>query len=198
MLAILILAAGASSRMRGRDKLLEEIDGVAQLRRIADAALATGAPVYVTLPPDRPLRAAALAGCAVRIVEVPDAAEGMGASLRAGVAALDDGLAGVMVVLADLVEVTADDLAALGAAWDSARDAVWRATAQDGRHGHPVNFPARLFGALAQVSGDSGARAVYAAEGARTRHLPLPGARATTDLDTPEDWAAWRAASGRE
>ena len=57
---ILILAAGAASRMRGGDKMLEQVAGVPQLRRIVNAACATGAPVRVALPPDRPLRAAAI------------------------------------------------------------------------------------------------------------------------------------------
>lgn len=50
-LMILILAGGASSRMRGADKLLERIDGQQQLARIAQAARATGLPVRVALPP---------------------------------------------------------------------------------------------------------------------------------------------------
>ena len=39
---ILILAAGASSRMRGTDKLLEEIDGQPQIRRITKEPLRPG------------------------------------------------------------------------------------------------------------------------------------------------------------
>ena len=50
-LPILILAAGQSSRMRGRDKLLEEIDGVPLLRRQVDMARAAGlGSVFVTVP----------------------------------------------------------------------------------------------------------------------------------------------------
>ena len=55
---ILLLAAGSSSRMRGGDKLLEPVAGRPLLTRIAEAALATGLPVHVALPPDRPASAA--------------------------------------------------------------------------------------------------------------------------------------------
>ena len=41
--AILLPAAGASRRMRGRDKLLEGVDGVALLRRSALRARHRGA-----------------------------------------------------------------------------------------------------------------------------------------------------------
>ena len=63
--AILILAAGSSSRMRGGDKLLEEVAGMPLLARITRAALDTGLPVTVALPPDRPARAGVLDGLAV-------------------------------------------------------------------------------------------------------------------------------------
>ncbi|MGB8813068.1 MAG: NTP transferase domain-containing protein, partial [Paracoccaceae bacterium] len=84
--AILILAAGSSSRMRGADKLLERIDGVPQIARITQAALATGCPVLVALPPDRPLREKAIAALNVTRITIENAAEGMAASIREGVA----------------------------------------------------------------------------------------------------------------
>ncbi|MEZ5755305.1 MAG: NTP transferase domain-containing protein [Paracoccaceae bacterium] len=51
---ILLLAAGSPPRMRGGDKLLEDVAGEPLLRRSARAALATGCPVTVTLPPTGP------------------------------------------------------------------------------------------------------------------------------------------------
>lgn len=194
--AILIVAAGAARRMRGADKLLEPVTGVPQLRRLAVAALATGAPVVVTLAPDRPARAAVLEGLALRQVTVADAAEGMAASIRAGLAALPADVAGVMVVLADMPEIDGGDLGALMAAFRADPAAILRAAAADGTPGHPVIFPRALFGDLAQVRGDTGARAVLGAGRVPVRLHPLPGRRALTDLDTPEDWAAWRAAGG--
>ena len=59
---ILLLAAGASSRMRGGDKLLERVDGVPLVRRQVLAALATGCEVVVCLPDSTGPRFAALDG----------------------------------------------------------------------------------------------------------------------------------------
>lgn len=178
--------------MRGGDKLLEPVAGLPLLRRQALAALEV-APVIVTLPPDRPLRARALEGLALRQVEVADAAEGLAASIRAGVAAAADGSA-LLVMLADMPEVGAGDLAALVAAHRGARQAVIRAAGEDGTPGHPVLFPARMLPALALLQGDRGARDLLRAEAPVL--VPLPGRRALTDLDTPEDWAEWRAETG--
>ena len=190
--AILLLAAGGSERMRGADKLLEMIDGEAVLRRQARAALGAGGPVLVCLAPNRPERKKALQGLAVRHVTVGDAAEGMPASIRAGVAALPDGVPGVAILPADMPEITGPDLAAVLAVFRRHPHSAVRATADSGAAGHPVVFPARLFGALLALKGDQGARAVLAGE--KVFPVALPENHATTDLDTPEDWAKWRAA----
>ena len=181
--------------MRGGDKLLEPVDGRPLLSRIAAAALATGLPVHVALPPDRPARRAALQGLAVGAVTVPDPAGGMAESLKAGLAALPRGV-GVMVLLADLPEITAADLIALRDAWQAEPEAILRGAAEDGTPGHPVCFPCDLRDDLMTLQGDEGARSVLVRHRARLRLIRLPGRHATTDLDTPEDWAAWRAARG--
>jgi CTP:molybdopterin cytidylyltransferase MocA len=189
---VLIPAAGSSARMRGGDKLLEPVGGVALLRRQAMMASAL-APVLVTLPPDRPARAAALKGTGVLTRILPDAAEGMAASLRAGARAA--GGRALMVLPADMPEIDATDLATLIAESSARPDAILRGTAADGTPGHPVVFPPDLLPELATLHGDEGARAVLRRHAPRIHPVPLPGQHALTDLDTPEDWAAWRAAN---
>jgi CTP:molybdopterin cytidylyltransferase MocA len=191
---ILIPAAGASSRMRGGDKLLEQVAGVPQMARAAMAALATGSAVAVTLRPGDTARRAALAGLDVSVIEVPDAAEGMAASLRAGARACPPGHA-VMILPADMPEIGAEDLHRVLAAARQAPDRIVRATAEDGRPGQPVVFPPRLLARFATLAGDSGARGLMSGE--PVVMVALPGARALVDLDTPEDWADWRARQGR-
>lgn len=200
--AILVLAAGSSRRMQGRDKLLEEIDGIALLRHVVLRCLSCPGPVYVTLPPDRPGRDRALAGLPAVPVRVADLYEGMSASLAAGVAALPEDAAGVMVVLADMPDLTAADLASMLAAFDpSDGDLIWRGAALRPDDpaaapipGHPVLFHRSLFSELAALSGDQGARPLIAANRTRLRLVPLPGRHALTDLDTPHDWELWRRA----
>ena len=103
--------------------------------------------------------------------------------------------AALMVLLPGLPEIAAADIALLVAAHAGAPGAVWRAAAEDGTPGHPVLIPARLFPALAGLHGDAGARDLLAGEDVRP--VTLEGQCATTDLDTPEAWADWRARTGR-
>jgi len=190
-------ASGASSRMRGDEKVLELVDGTALLRLQARRALFTGAHVAVTLPDYDHPRAQALAGLPVQLTAVPDAESGLSASLRRGVAMLPRGMRAVMIVPADMPELTTQDLVCVIEAFRSVPfNTVQQGCAEDGTPGHPVLFPSDCFTALQTLTGDHGARSVIKANAHRLRQVPLPGRHALTDLDTPEDWARWRAATG--
>jgi len=195
-LAILIPAAGAAARMRGRDKLLETVRGQPLLAdRVAAASTAPQAPgpVLVTLPSREraPGRWDALEGSGAHLIEVATPGDGLSASLAAGIAALPALASGVMILPADMPDITADDICKVLAAFDGTT--ILRGATAGGIPGHPVLFPARDFPALATLTGDRGGKALLDAAGARVTLLPLPGDHAVTDLDTPEDWAAWRA-----
>ena len=190
---MLILAAGSSSRMRGKDKLLENVDGDPLLLRQAENALSVARKVIVTLPPDRPARSDALAEIRDRLtlVTVPDADTGMSASFRA-VARL--GINGpVMVLPADMPDITAKGLERLWQEFEQyAPRKVVRAATSDGVPGHPVIFPTDLVGEFSKLQGDEGARRLLKPLSGEIIIVPLPGKAAVTDLDTPEDWEAWR------
>ncbi len=179
--------------MQGRDKLLEPVAGMPLLRRQTMTAQGAAQRVLVTLPPDRPLRLAALQGLPVETAILADAAEGMAASIRHG-ARWAAGASGLMILPADMPDLDAKDLARMLARHDSAPAAILRGAASDGTPGHPVLFPADLFPDLAALSGDEGARSVLARHRDPVQLVTLPGDHALTDLDTPEAWAAWRAA----
>lgn len=194
MIPIILLAAGSSSRMRGRDKLLERIDGVPLLRRQAQTARAVSEHVLVALPLAPHPRYAAIADLDVQTLEVPDAAEGMGASIRTAFAALPDGTRKAMLLLADLPEITPEDLQRVIAATKNAPKAlIWRGATEDGKAGHPIVFDHTLFPDLVSLRGDGGGQSVVKSAGNHVHLVKLAQQRARMDLDTPEDWEKWRA-----
>ena len=192
MIPVLILAAGQSSRMRARDKLLEDVGGEPLLRRHVRQALGLGGEVFVALAPGQNARVAAIADLPATVLEIPEASEGMSGTLRGAVARLPECRA-FMVMLADLVAIDSEDLSAVHDAYAANPDhLIWRGATTDGRPGHPIIFAARLRPDFAELSGDSGGEALVNPLKTQTLLVTIPDDRARLDLDTPEDWVAWR------
>lgn len=195
-LTVLIPAAGLSSRMRGRDKLMEEVDGLPLLRRQVGMALELNAKVLVTLPLEDTSRAQSLADlddATLTTQRLADASEGMSASLRAGAAfCLANGDDGLMIFLPDLPDLTHDDLLLMARTFGENPGQPLRATDCAGIEGHPVILPRAVLSKMAELRGDGGARDILRTH--PPRPCALPGHHATLDLDTPEAWADWRAA----
>jgi len=190
---ILLLAAGSASRMRGGDKLLEDVHGAPCLQVMAKRALATGQPVLVTMPSLNHPRAACLTGLELSVIEVPDADLGMSHSLQRGVAALPNNAKAVMILPADMPDITTDDMNEMLDAFVVTNATAMRATTQDGATGHPTLVGMNLFEQFQKLTGDKGANAILSALGDSLMLHALKGDRARIDLDTPEDWSAWRA-----
>lgn len=193
--AAILLAAGSSSRMRGADKLMETVEGAPLLRRSAQTLLSSQADeVIVVLRTDDTARRTALDGLDVKLIENPQAAEGMGASIRAGIAAAAPDAGAALVALADMPDITAKDINALIAAYDAEEGReIIRAADPGGAPGNPVLFGRRFFEPLRVLEGDEGARSILAANADLVRLVRLTSDASRVDLDTPEAWADWRA-----
>ncbi|MHA1128070.1 MAG: NTP transferase domain-containing protein, partial [Alphaproteobacteria bacterium] len=190
---VLLLAAGGSRRMRGRDKLLEVVDDEPLLRRSAQAVLNGQVDrVHVVLQPDNAAREVTLEGLEINKVIAIDWQEGMAASIRAGMAALSENCDAVIVALADMPEVNASHINALTAAFDpTERREICRAMTVDGTPGLPVLFGRRFFETLGSLQGDRGARDVIKDATEFLVDVPTEGQGAAIDLDTPEAWENW-------
>jgi CTP:molybdopterin cytidylyltransferase MocA len=180
-----ILLAGGASRRLGRPKQLIEIDGEPLLRRVARALLAT-APreLVVVLGHDDARMRPALHDLPLRAVVAEDHAEGLAASLRRGVAALDAECAGALIALTDQPALDTAHLIALRDAWLAAPGRA-AASAYAGVLGVPALLPRGWFADLARLAGDVGARALL-----RTRAddvIAIPAPALARDLDTPAD-----------
>lgn len=184
----LLLAAGAGRRF-GRPKAQVELGGRTLVQRGVDLLRDGGcAPVLVVLGAD-PHVAVDGAG----VVLAPDWAEGMGASLRAGLGALQDGagqdgaVQACVVALADQPLVHPDAVRRLLAVGPV--DAA--VATYDGRPRNPVLLSRAVWADVAaSARGDTGARAWLRAHPDRVTAVPCDGAGSPADLDTPADLAA--------
>jgi len=191
---VILLAAGGSTRMRGGDKLLEDVSGEPILRHLAQEMVASKArALRVVLRPQDTARDKALEGLAYDRVTSANWEDGMSASIRSGLAALPPDCDGAIIALADMPDISRAHINKLIAAFspDDDREIV-RATSKMGKSGHPVLFGRRFFESLTNLSGDRGARELLQDMREFVVELPFEGDAAVTDLDTPEDWANWR------
>ena len=191
-ISVVIPAAGASARMCGIDKLLCKVGGMPLIRRLALEALHSKAfEVIVAVRPDQPERKSALAELDLRVTEVVDADRGMSESLKCGLAAVRPESCGALVLLPDMPGITSRHINLMIEGFTPGR--VVQACDRQCAPGNPVILPRRLFGAVRQLTGDAGARRLIARGGDGPIAVELPGNVSRTDLDTPEDWARWRA-----
>ena len=168
---IAILGAGRASRF-GADKLVQPCAGrpLGQWALLAAQEMALPCVwIAVSAPP-------AFVDC--EVLTNSHAAEGLGTSVAlAAKVAKQRGFPALLVMLADMPLVTPALLRRLLAAGTPA------ACAHNGRPGVPALVPARLFGALEQLSGEGGAAAVLRGEADLT--LVEATADELLDVDTP-------------
>jgi molybdenum cofactor cytidylyltransferase len=193
-IAALVLAAGRSTRMGAINKLIAEIGGKPLVRIAAEQALASRAkPVIVVTGHERERVEAALAGLPVRFVNNPDYAEGLGSSLKAGIAAVPADADGAIVCLGDMPQVDSHLIDKLAAAFDPERGALVVVPTFDGRRGNPVVWSRRFFHDLMGIAGDIGARHLIGSYAEAVVEIPVAGEAALTDVDTPESFSAVKA-----
>jgi molybdenum cofactor cytidylyltransferase len=185
--AAVVLAAGRSTRMGGPNKLLADIARRPLVRIAAEEALASRAkPVIVVTGHQREQVETALAGLPVQFVHNPDFADGLGTSVRAGIAAVPADADGAIVCLGDMPQVDAGLIDRLIAAFDPDQGALVVMPTFEGRRGNPVLWSRRFFPDLTAIEGDVGARHLIGRYSEAVVEVPLAGKAALVDVDTPE------------
>lgn len=177
-----MLAAGAGTRAGGPKALRRDADGMPWLHR-AVAALRGGGcdPVLVVLGADAAL-ARALVPAEASVVVAENWAEGLSASLRAGLAATPAEASVVVVTLVDLPGLPAAAVERLLAA--PLHPGTLRRAVYEGRPGHPVVIGRDHWTAVAaSVHGDRGAGRYLHDQGAES--VELSGLWDGADADGP-------------
>lgn len=147
----------------------------------------------VGLPPRHGPRHELLDGLKITTIPVRDAAEGLGATLRTAAlfAARHAPDRPMMILLPDVPGIGPFEIKVVINAFEaSGGDTPTRASDAEGRPGTPLIIPSRLIPEFTQLAGDDGGKSVLQSE--EVTLVSVSGSRATQDLDTPEDWDAWR------
>jgi molybdenum cofactor cytidylyltransferase len=188
--AALVLAAGKSTRM-GANKLLMDLHGAPMVTRtVAAIAASRAAPIIVVTGNDADAVRAALKSENVVFTHNPRFADGMAASLKAGLAALPADIDGVLVCLADMPAVTAGAVDKLIAALNPTEGRAIIVPTYQGKRGNPVLFARGYADEMMDLEGDAGARTLLSAHADAVYEVEMADAGILADADTPTAFAA--------
>ena len=185
-----VLAAGRASRFGAGpfdSKVLAMLDGRPLIAHVlATVADSNVARCVVVTGHAGDVVAKAVDGFDVTRVHNADYASGLAHSLRAGIAALPSTATGAIILLADMPLVASATLDALITAFRLAPPGTEAIVpVHDGAPGNPILLGRALFGAVAGLHGDEGARRLLAAPARRIVRCPVADAGITADVDTP-------------
>ena len=186
--AALVLAAGRSSRMAPLNKLLVPgPDGRAMVARVVDNVLASRArPVLVVTGHERARVEEALAGRPVLLTHADDYADGLSASLRAGLRALPAEVEGVLVCLGDMPLVPGPMLDRLLAAFDPEEGRAIVQPTFGGKGGNPVLWSREFIPEMLAITGDVGARHLTGVHADRRADVEMADDGVLRDFDTAD------------
>ncbi len=185
MIGVVVLAAGTSSRF-GRTKQLEEVRGSSLVQHAVDAAAEGGADdIVVVLGHEAPRVGDALRlPDNARTVTNPRYEQGQATSLNAGIAALAPDVDAAIVLVADQPGIRADHVRALVHGFADSGAEILRIRFRDGPG--PALLARPTWPEIAEITGDTGARALMDATPGRVRWIAFDEP-APRDVDAPED-----------
>jgi molybdenum cofactor cytidylyltransferase len=186
--AALVLAAGRSRRMAPLNKLMVmDRAGQAMIARVVDNALASRArPVLVVTGHEHERVEEALSGRPVLMAHAEDYAEGLSASLKAGIAALPEDVEGVLVMLGDMPLVSPAMLDRIVAGFDPEEGRAIVQPTFRGKQGNPVLWGREFFDEILAITGDVGARHLTGKHGDRLANVEMADDGVLRDFDTLE------------
>jgi CTP:molybdopterin cytidylyltransferase MocA len=191
VIAAVVLAAGASSRMGTPKAALPLGPGHTVLSRGLAALVAADLPRIVVVAgahPDTVRVAQRLADPRIEIVEHQGWRAGQLTSLLAGLAHVDSpDLEALVMTLVDVPLVSPGTVREVIRVWRHTRAPIVRPARGD-EHGHPVVFDRAVFDDLRAADPATGAKSVVRACADRIVNVPVDDEGAFADLDTPDDY----------
>lgn len=168
------------------NKLLLPLRGRTVIEHVVETALETGPlEVIVVTGHDRAEIARVVGSRGVRCIHNPDFEEGVGSSIRAGIAAASPDAYGYAILLADLPFVRPKTILDLAGMLTADRIVAPR---YEGERGHPVLFGRNFRDELLTLRGDEGGRRIVEAHPGALALVDTGDSGTVQDIDTTEDY----------
>jgi molybdenum cofactor cytidylyltransferase len=189
--AAVVLAAGRSRRMAPHNKLLiADRTGKPMIARVVDNVLSSKARPILVVTGHQPKEIEhALGGRPVRYVHAAEYAEGLSASLKAGIAAVPPEAAAAIVCLGDMPLVTGRMIDRLLEVYDADEGRLVVLPTFRGKQGNPMLWDRRFFPEILQIAGDSGARFLLGRYMEHVAEVEMSDDAVLRDFDTADSLA---------
>ena len=185
-LTAIVLAAGCSTRMQTRNKLLLPWGQKRMLQVVVDTLLIFPfEKVVVVVGHQRREVEKLLQGCALSLVHNEQYAEGMSTSIRKGVEAVEDPGSGYLLALGDMPWIKQDTVERLCMTFPRRDPRAITVPTVGGSRGHPVIFGKFYRGELLQLEGDRGAASLLQKHAGMVVEVPVDDSGILKDVDTP-------------
>jgi len=188
MLSLIVLAAGKSTRMHGRNKLLIKIDGKPMIRRVVEAALKSKVDeVIVVLGSQADKIQKALDDLPCRFVVNKDYEKGQSSSVKAGLKEIGETTQAILILPGDIAKIDSSAINLVIDEYTRRKHPIIVATHQ-GRSGHPILLDRQLFKEVEKIDEQSfGLKAVTRKHEGSIRSVEAGSSNVLRDVDTPED-----------
>lgn len=190
-LSAIVLAAGLSRRMRGRNKLLLPVGGVPVVfRSVATLLDVPFAEIVVVTGHESTKIEDALTSLPVHFAHNPRYEDGQMTSVRAGLEALWRPTLAVMVCLADQALITSQDVVAIADAFFERPGCAVLVPTFDGVRGNPIVLARDSVGKILERGASFGCKQFVSQNADLVTTVAMSSRRVLFDLDGPEDYTA--------
>jgi molybdenum cofactor cytidylyltransferase len=188
MLSLIVLAAGKSTRMRGRNKLLARVEGKPIIRRVVEAGLNSKVDeVIVVLGWEADKIQNALAELPCRLVVNKNYAKGQSGSVRAGLREVGEATRAILVLPGDVAMIDPRSINIVIDEYALGKYPIIVA-AYKGSPGHPILLDKHFFKEIEQIDEQTfGLKAVVKKHEGAMRLVEAGSPNVLRDVDTPED-----------
>ena len=188
MLSLIVLAAGKSTRMRGRNKLLVEIERKPMIRRVVEAGLKSKVDeviVVVGWQGDKIRKALTDLPC--RFIVNKNYEKGQSSSVKAGLKGVVEATQAILILPGDVALIDFESINSVIAEYALRKQLIIIA-AYKGKPGHPILLDRQLLAEIEQIDEKTfGLKAVVMNHEAAVRLIETGSPGVLRDIVTPED-----------
>jgi len=188
MFSLIVLAAGKSVRMRGRNKLLVDIEGKPMIRRVLETVLQSKVDEVIVVlgwEPDKIQQALSDLPC--RFILNKNYEKGQSSSLKIGLREVGEATQAVLVLPGDVAKIDARSINLVLDAYNRFRTPIIIAS-HEGRRGHPILLAKQLFEEIEEINEETfGLKSVVQKHASEVRLVETGTENVLQDFDTPAD-----------